>query len=78
MTSAYISPWLRSLVAPSVGLQGVAGIGKVSLRIAAQGIHVKRDSRSMLGWYADPYATGEASYLSVKGIQDAGVQACSK
>lgn len=30
------------------------------------------------GWYADPYATGEASYWSVKGLQDAGVQATSK
>jgi beta-glucosidase len=41
-------------------------------------LHVNRDPFSMIGWYADPYATGEASYLSVKGIQDAGVQACSK
>ncbi|KAJ9107455.1 hypothetical protein QFC21_000908 [Naganishia friedmannii] len=34
--------------------------------------------RNWEGWYADPYATGEASYLSVKGLQDAGVQATSK
>lgn len=35
-------------------------------------------SVASIGWYADPYATGEASYWSVKGIQDAGVQATSK
>ncbi|KAJ9110449.1 hypothetical protein QFC19_001575 [Naganishia cerealis] len=34
--------------------------------------------RNWEGWYADPYATGEASYWSVKGLQDAGVQATSK
>ena len=26
----------------------------------------------------DPYLAGEAAYYSVKGIQDAGVQACAK
>ncbi|KAF5367117.1 hypothetical protein D9758_003855 [Tetrapyrgos nigripes] len=29
-------------------------------------------------WYADPYATGVASYLSVKGLQDSGVAATAK
>ncbi|KAI5455462.1 hypothetical protein NCC49_000272 [Naganishia albida] len=37
-----------------------------------------RNGRNWEGWYADPYATGEASYWSVKGLQDAGVQATSK
>ncbi|KAF5350817.1 hypothetical protein D9758_010381 [Tetrapyrgos nigripes] len=37
-----------------------------------------RMSRNWEGWYADPYATGIASYLSVKGLQDAGVAATSK
>lgn len=34
--------------------------------------------RNWEGWYADPYATGIAGYLSVKGIQDAGVIATAK
>ncbi|KAK7457801.1 hypothetical protein VKT23_010141 [Stygiomarasmius scandens] len=37
-----------------------------------------RMSRNWEGWYADPYATGVASYLSVKGLQDAGVAATAK
>lgn len=34
--------------------------------------------RNFEGWWADPYGTGIASYLSVKGIQDAGVVATAK
>jgi beta-glucosidase len=34
--------------------------------------------RNWEGWYADPYATGVASYLSVVGMQEAGVIATSK
>lgn len=34
--------------------------------------------RNWEGWFADPYATGIAGYLSVKGIQDAGVIATAK
>ncbi|THU82334.1 glycoside hydrolase [Dendrothele bispora CBS 962.96] len=37
-----------------------------------------RMSRNWEGWYADPYATGVASYLSVKGLQDAGIAATAK
>jgi beta-glucosidase len=36
------------------------------------------NGRNWEGWYADPYATGIAGYLSVKGIQDAGVIATAK
>ncbi|KAH7008967.1 family 3 glycoside hydrolase, partial [Ilyonectria destructans] len=34
--------------------------------------------RNWEGWYADPYATGIASWHGVKGMLDAGVQTCSK
>ncbi|THU93532.1 glycoside hydrolase [Dendrothele bispora CBS 962.96] len=34
--------------------------------------------RNWEGWSPDPYATGVASYLSVLGIQDAGVMATAK
>lgn len=33
---------------------------------------------SKQGWFVDPYATGEASYQSIKGLQDSGVAATSK
>ncbi|KIY51895.1 hypothetical protein FISHEDRAFT_70390 [Fistulina hepatica ATCC 64428] len=36
------------------------------------------DGRNWEGWFVDPYATGIASYLSVKGIQDSGVAAVAK
>ncbi|KIY49155.1 hypothetical protein FISHEDRAFT_17912, partial [Fistulina hepatica ATCC 64428] len=34
--------------------------------------------RNWEGWFPDPYATGMASYLTVKGIQDSGVAAVAK
>ncbi|EIM82192.1 uncharacterized protein STEHIDRAFT_124824 [Stereum hirsutum FP-91666 SS1] len=34
--------------------------------------------RNWEGWFVDPYATGEASYQSIKGLQDSGVAATSK
>ncbi|KAH7137830.1 glycoside hydrolase superfamily [Dactylonectria macrodidyma] len=34
--------------------------------------------RNWEGWYADPYATGIASWYGVRGFLDAGVQTCSK
>ncbi|KAF5350410.1 hypothetical protein D9758_012464 [Tetrapyrgos nigripes] len=37
-----------------------------------------RMGRNWEGWYADAYATGVASYLSVKGLQDSGVAATAK
>lgn len=37
-----------------------------------------RGGRNWEGWFADPYATGEASYVAVKGLQDQGVRAVSK
>ncbi|KAK7458788.1 hypothetical protein VKT23_009793 [Stygiomarasmius scandens] len=37
-----------------------------------------RMGRNWEGWFADPYATGIASYLSVKGLQDSGVAATAK
>ncbi|KIY46801.1 glycoside hydrolase [Fistulina hepatica ATCC 64428] len=36
------------------------------------------DGRNWEGWFVDPYATGIASYLSVKGVQDSGVAAVAK
>ncbi|KAF5331798.1 hypothetical protein D9758_016866 [Tetrapyrgos nigripes] len=37
-----------------------------------------RMGRNWEGWWSDPYATGVASYLSVKGLQDSGVAATAK
>lgn len=37
-----------------------------------------RDGRNWEGWFTDPYGSGVASYLSVKGIQGAGVRATLK
>ncbi|CRL20762.1 Glycoside hydrolase, family 3, C-terminal [Penicillium camemberti] len=37
-----------------------------------------RGGRNWEGWYADPYATGIASWHGVKGLRDSGVQALAK
>ncbi|KIY53221.1 putative beta-glucosidase [Fistulina hepatica ATCC 64428] len=37
-----------------------------------------RAGRNWEGWWTDPYATGVASYLSIQGLQDAGVMATAK
>ncbi|TFY62536.1 hypothetical protein EVJ58_g3808 [Rhodofomes roseus] len=37
-----------------------------------------RGGRNFEGFFDDPYGTGEAAYLTVKGVQDAGVLATSK
>ena len=77
--SVCISHWLPSPVALSVEPQGTAGTGKVGISLISRLSSLRLTSlRCAIGWYADPYATGEASYLSVKGLQDAGVQATSK
>lgn len=52
-----------------------AGIGKVGLCIFERSTRLYS---SISGWYADPYASGEASYLSVRGLQSSGTCATSK
>ena len=45
------------------------------------GMNMHRAAAAGRNWEmagADPYLSGEAAYLTTKGIQDAGVQACAK